>query len=92
MLVLTIKEELRVKAMEISSALRQAGIVAELEVMGRKVSRALADADRRGVTHVVVVGPKEIEEGKVVLRDMQKREQKTVEIANVAKEILRETA
>lgn len=90
-LVIPIKEELRVKAMEVSSGLRQAGIPAELEVMGRRVSRALADADRRGVTHVVVVGPKEIEEGKVVLRNMQKREQRTVEIANVPKEILGET-
>ncbi len=91
-LIIPIKEELRVKAMEVSSVLRQAGIPAELEVMGRKVSRALADADRRGVTHVVVVGPKEIEEGKVVLRNMQKREQKTVEIADVAKEILGENS
>lgn len=91
-LVIPINEELRVKALEISSALRQDGVAVELEVMGRKVSKALADADRRGVTHVVVIGPKEIEEGKVVLRDMQKREQKTVEIAKVSKEILGETA
>lgn len=91
-LVIPINEELRVKALEISSVLRQDGIAAELEVMGRKVSKALADADRRGVTHVVVIGPKEIEDGKVVLRNMQKREQKTVEIAKVSKEILGETA
>ncbi len=89
--VVPVNEGLRVEAMEIGSALRQAGLVTELEVMGRKVSRALADADRRGATHVVVVGSKEIKEGKVVLRNMQKRKQRTVKIANVTEEILGET-
>ncbi len=71
--------------------MRKAKIPAEVEVMGRTISKALSDADRRKVTHSVIVGPEELREGRVVLRDMKKREQRTVEIENLSKEILRGT-
>jgi len=89
-IIIPVDEGLRAKAMEVSLTLRRAGIPAEVEVMRRTVSRALSDADRRGFTHAVIVGPEEIKEGKVILRNMEKREQKSVEIKNVLKEILRE--
>ena len=88
--IIPVSREMRANAVEVSLTLRDAGIPAEVEVMGRTVSRALSDADRRGITHAVIVGQREIEEGKVVLRNMRKKEQKTVEIANVSKEILGE--
>ncbi len=88
--IIPVDEKLMAKAMEVSLTLRRAGIPAEVEVMGRTVSRALFDADRRVFTHAVIVGLEEIKDGKVVLRDMEKREQKSVEIKNVSKEILRE--
>jgi len=77
-LAVPITEELRGKAFEVSSKLREAGVCVELEVMGRTVSKTLSDADRRGVTHVLIVGPKELKEGKVVLRDMERKEQKVL--------------
>ena len=56
--------------------------------MGRSISRALTDADRRGVAYAVIVGPEELKEEKVVLREMKKSEQRTVEICNLTQEIL----
>jgi len=88
-LIIPIREEMRAEAFEVSAALREAKIIAEVEVMGRKVSKALSDADRRGFTLAVLVGPEEEKEGKVILRNMKKREQKAVEIKNLAKEIMR---
>ncbi|MFQ5999386.1 MAG: histidine--tRNA ligase [Candidatus Bathyarchaeia archaeon] len=88
--VIPVDEESRAKVIELSSILRNAGISAEVEVMGRSVSKALSDADRRAVTHAVIVGPEELKEEKVVLRDMRKREQRVVEIKNLSKEILKE--
>lgn len=87
-MVIPADEELKAKAMEISVSLRKAGVLAELEVMGRTVTRALQDADRRGFTHVVLVGPKELEEEKVVLRDMKRRKQSAVEIKILPSEII----
>ena len=86
--VISVKNESKAKTLELSAMLRKAGLPVEVEVMGRAVSRALADADRRGVAYAVIVGPEELKEEKVVLREMKKREQRTVEISNLTEEIL----
>ncbi|UCC58814.1 MAG: histidine--tRNA ligase [Candidatus Bathyarchaeum sp.] len=86
--VISVKNESKAKALELSAMLRKAGLPVEVEVMGRAVSRALADADRRGVAYAVIVGPEELKAEKVVLREMKKREQRTVEISNLTEEIL----
>jgi histidyl-tRNA synthetase len=85
--IIPISDDLKAKAIELSSMLREAKTPAEVEVMGRSVSRALEDADRRGATHTILVGPDELREDKVVLRDMKKREQRIVEIKNLCEEI-----
>ena len=85
--IIPISDELKAKAIELSSMLREAKIPAEVEVMGRTVSRALEDADRKGATHTILVGSDELREDRVVLRDMKKREQRVVEIENLCKEI-----
>jgi histidyl-tRNA synthetase len=90
-MIISVDEELRAKAVELSSELRKAKIPVEVELMGRTVSKALSDADRRGATHAVIVGAKELKEGKVVLRDLKKREQRVVEIKTLSKEILEDT-
>jgi len=88
-LLMPVNPEMMLMVFEISSLLRGAGISVEVEVMGRGVSKALSDADRRGFTHTVLVGPEEAKTGRVVLRDMKKREQKTVEIKSLVKEFVR---
>lgn len=85
-MIIPIGEELKARAIELSLKLRRAGIPAEVEVMGRTVTKALSDADRKKVTHAVIVGPEELKEEKVVLRDMKKREQRVVEIQDLFKE------
>jgi len=87
--IIPIDEKLRARVLELSLALRRVGVPVEIEVMGRTVSKALQDANRRNVTHAVIVGFEELKEDKVVLRDMKKREQKTVKIRNLSQEILK---
>ena len=86
--VISVKNESMAKALELSDILRKSGLPVEVAVMGRSISRALADADRRGVAYAVIVGPEELKEEKVVLREMKKRTQRTVEISNLTEEIL----
>jgi len=71
--------------------LRENGFSAEIETMGRSVTRALSDADRRGITFTVIIGPKEMKEGKVVLRHMIKRKQMTVELGELLEKIKEQT-
>jgi len=88
-IVISVDEKLKAKTLEISRILRMAGVIVEVEVMGHAVSKALQNASKRGFTDAVIVGAKELEEDKVVLRDMEKREQKTVDVKYLAKELSR---
>jgi histidyl-tRNA synthetase len=45
----------------------------EFEVMGRKMVKALEDADKRKVDYAVIVGERELKEGKVVVKDLANR-------------------
>jgi len=88
-IVIPIGDEMMAKAMELSLTLRHVNIPAEVEVMRRTVSKALSDADRRNVTHAVILGAEELKMGKVVLREMKERVQETVTIENLSDEILK---
>jgi histidyl-tRNA synthetase len=82
-IVLPIKETLRPEAFKIAQQLRSAGVAVELEVMGRKIAKALEDADRRMADFAVVVGERELKEGSVVVKDLVKRQQNTVLISKL---------
>ena len=79
-MVIPVKDELVGKALEISRMLRDAGMPVEVEVMRRKVTKALEDADRKEIDYAIIIGERELSEGAVVLRNLKKREQCTVKI------------
>ena len=86
-MVIPTKEGLKGTALKISNILRKAGITVEVEVMGRKMAKALEDADRRGMDYAVIVGERELKENAVVVRDLRKREQTTVKIDKIVSAI-----
>ncbi|MCD6446070.1 histidine--tRNA ligase [Candidatus Bathyarchaeota archaeon] len=79
-MVIPLKEELKKEALKLSQLLRDVGMSVEVEVMGRKLARALEDADRRGLTYAVIIGERELKNGMVVVRNLKERKQKTVKI------------
>jgi len=87
--VIPIGEEMVSKALSIAQQLRREGLAVEMEIMSRTISRALRDADRRKVTYAVILGPKELKEGKVVLRDMKKRQQSPINIETLSETLLK---
>jgi histidyl-tRNA synthetase len=74
-LLIPFTTEMKPKVFEVSHMLREAGIPVEIEVMGRGVSKALSDADRRSFAYAVLIGPEEAKTDKVVLKDLKKRKQ-----------------
>jgi len=86
-MVIAVKEKLKAEALKISRMLREAEIPVEVEVIGRKVTKALEDADRRKMNYAVIVGERELKEGAVVIRDLARREQKTVKIERIIETI-----
>lgn len=88
-LVVPVEESIITEALKISFALRRSGIKAEMEIMRRGLSRSLSDASKKGITHVVIVGRKEIGEGKVILRNMRDKIQEEVIVEELSNKIKR---
>jgi histidyl-tRNA synthetase len=86
-IVIPVKEELKGEALKISQMLREADIPAEVEVMGRKVTAALEDADRRKMDYAIIIGEKELKENTVAIRNLARREQKVVRIEKIVETI-----
>ncbi len=87
-LIIPIKKdkELIKKSLIIADKLRKSGKIVELEIMGRKLRKALDYANSRGFKKVIIVGEKEIKDNKVTVKDMVTGEQKLVyidELTNV---------
>jgi histidyl-tRNA synthetase len=87
LVVVSVNELMKVEALRIAEKLRAAGLRVEFEVMGRKMSKALEDADKRHVDYAVIVGERELKEGKVVVKNLHEREQKTVDLEKLASEL-----
>ncbi len=87
--VIPIGRERAVKkvAIEVVTALREAGVKADIELTGRKLGKALDYAGRLGVPFVVLVGRRDLEGGRVTVRDMESGEQRAVEIERVVEEL-----
>ena len=84
--------QLKRAAIEITSSLREAGITADYELTGRKLRKALDYAGKLGVPYVVLVGKRDLAEGKVTIRDMESGEQRAVgkdRVVEVLSELLR---
>jgi histidyl-tRNA synthetase len=85
--VTAITENQKANALKIAQQLRATGIAVEFEVMGRKMAKALEDADKRKVDYAVIVGERELKEGAVMLKNLTQRTQCTVAISELAQKI-----
>jgi histidyl-tRNA synthetase len=85
--VIPVQETMKGEAIRIAHKLREAGLMVEFEVMGRKMGKALEDADRRRMDYAVIVGEREIDENAVVVRDLNKHEQTTIKMEKLLERI-----
>jgi len=80
--------EVKDAAIEVARTLRK-GLPVALDVMGRSLGAQLKSAGNIGADHVVIVGPKEVKEGKFTLRNMESGAQESFTLEEI-KEKLRE--
>jgi histidyl-tRNA synthetase len=85
----TLAPEARTLAMGLASALRSEGIACDLDYTGRGAKGQFRQADRSGAAFAAVIGEVELEMGVCTLRDMGSGEERTVTVADGAKELLR---
>jgi histidyl-tRNA synthetase len=74
-------------SMEVAQSLRAAGIAAEWYPAPDRLPKQLKYADALGIPLAVILGPDEIRMGKVTLKDLIRREQTTIDRAELVKEI-----
>lgn len=87
--VAKVDDSVTAPAFELVSALRDAGLAAEMDHQGRSLKSQFKQADRLGAKFVAIVGPEEIAAGEVKLRDMGTKEESRVSIGDVAGDLRR---
>ena len=85
--VIPAKEEARLEAIKIAQKLRRENIPTDIDLMRRKLDKSLEYADKRGIPFVIIVGPKDLKEGYLVLRDMETRLQEKVEVSRIVEAV-----
>lgn len=79
--------ELRDLSFKITLALRQAGLRTEADYQGRSLKSQFKQADRLNAQICVVLGPDELAEDKVVVRNMATHEQSKVALGDVVEQV-----
>jgi histidyl-tRNA synthetase len=63
------------------------GIGAEMDFSDKSLKSQMKRADRLGASYVLILGDKELEEGAAILRNMQNREQVSISLGTIVKDI-----
>ncbi len=85
--VLCAGDDVRVKAAEIVAMLRSSGISADVDIMERKMAKAMKYASSSRARYTVIVGARDLENGEVTVRDMTTGEQSNVAIDTLVERI-----
>jgi len=78
--VAPVNEDVVLKAIEITQALRRAGLSTIVDLMGRSLGKQFEYADKKGIPTVVIVGEKDLAEASVTVRDMETGDQEKVKV------------
>jgi len=84
--VVITRDETRKEALKIANSLRR-HVPTHVDVMERSVTAQISYANAIGASYAVIVGPKELQAGKVTLKDMEKGEQELLALDDVIRRI-----
>ena len=82
--VLCASDDVRLEAARIAASLREAGVSADIDIMDRKMAKALKFASSARARYAVIVGARDLENGEATLRDMATGEQRQVPLEGLA--------
>ena len=80
--VVITRDETRKEALKIANSLRR-HVPTHVDVMERSVTAQISYANAIGASYAVIVGPKELQAGKVTLKDMETGEQELLALDDV---------
>lgn len=79
--------DMRKQAFKIAQDLRQNGISTDVDLARKKLKKSLAYADNLGAKYAVLVGARDIEAGKVTIKNMESGDQRLVDIDTISQEL-----
>ncbi|WP_414469387.1 histidine--tRNA ligase [Methanobacterium sp. ACI-7] len=86
--VAPLSSEMREQAFEITQNLRRNGISADVDLARKKLKKILSFADNLGAKYVVLIGARDIEVGKVTLKNMESGDQELVDLADISSKLM----
>ncbi|MFP4115832.1 MAG: histidine--tRNA ligase [Candidatus Aenigmatarchaeota archaeon] len=86
--VLPVSGDVKDKALELVSKLRERGLVVETDLKDRNVSAQLDYANSIGAEKVVIVGERDLKEGKVTLKEMSSGDEKLINVEDIVEEVV----
>lgn len=81
--VATLGPRASARGLQLVTELRRSGLAAEKDYQDRSLKAQMKQADRVGAAKVLILGEEEMEKGRIVLRDMEKGEQREVELEGI---------
>lgn len=70
-------------ALEIANQLRSAGVAADMDFLGKSLKAQLRMANKLQVPYVLIIGPDELKENMVLIKDMVGGTQETISLKNI---------
>lgn len=87
-LVVPIKKDFKVNAIQVAQQLRKENIITEIDLKGKKLKKNLSYANNNNINNVVLIGQQEVETNTVTLKDMTSGQQETLSISEVVEKIM----
>lgn len=81
--IIAVNDDVRSEVVKICSDLRNKGVVCDYDLMNRKMSKQLEYASSQKYPYVLIVGKKELEENKFVLKNMTNRKEEKIELKSI---------
>jgi histidyl-tRNA synthetase len=85
--IIPFTNEMIKKTIEIAQHLRNAGLKTEFDLLRRGISKSLKYAHAKKSKNVIILGPDELAQDSVTLRDMQSGDQKLIKIDEILQNI-----
>lgn len=88
-LVIPIKNEFKKDAISVAQVLREANIITDIDLKGKKLKKNLSYANSQNIDNVIMIGQQEVETNTVTLKRMATKEQVTISMDELVDSILK---
>lgn len=86
-LVVPVKKEFKLDAIRVAQQLRDADIITDIDLKGKKLKKNLSYANNNNINNVIMIGQSEVEDNTVTLKDMDSGDQVTISLSEAIEKL-----